>query len=244
MFGTNRVMKPRQAEGDLLVREIFPTIQGEGPYTGRPAVFVRLAGCNLRCRFCDTDFDLDKARSTEPWEVASLAKQKAEQTWGYGKPWILVVTGGEPLLQNVAPLVEAMDREVQFETAGTVPPPPDLLAAGNGVTFVVSPKTPALSPLFHEYGALMHFKYIIADDDPVDPDGIPTCQAIQPGKECMTVARPPARATVWLQPREDYHPDGTPDPEATARNERYAGAVAVAHGLRLSIQTHKHAGLS
>ena len=58
MFGANRILKPVKGTGDVLeVQEIFPTIQGEGPNTGVPAIFIRLGGCNLACKFCDTEFD-------------------------------------------------------------------------------------------------------------------------------------------------------------------------------------------
>jgi 7-carboxy-7-deazaguanine synthase len=58
VYGKNPVRKQELTEdGSLDVVDIFPTIQGEGPNAGRPAVFVRLWGCNLTCSFCDTDFE-------------------------------------------------------------------------------------------------------------------------------------------------------------------------------------------
>ena len=57
MFGKNPIRKPENHDGNFLkIQEIFYTIQGEGIYSGYPAVFVRLGGCNLACKFCDTDF--------------------------------------------------------------------------------------------------------------------------------------------------------------------------------------------
>jgi len=57
MFGKNVITKADYQPVDLQVEEIFYTLQGEGPFAGRPAVFVRLAGCPLRCQWCDTQFD-------------------------------------------------------------------------------------------------------------------------------------------------------------------------------------------
>ena len=58
MFGKNPIRKPENHDGNFLkIQEIFYTIQGEGIYSGYPAVFVRLGGCNLACKFCDTEFE-------------------------------------------------------------------------------------------------------------------------------------------------------------------------------------------
>ena len=123
------------------VKEIFYTLQGEGAQTGRPAVFCRFAGCNLWtgresdrasavCRFCDTDFvGLDGEGGGRFDSAAALADAVA-LTWagGGGRP-LVVCTGGEPLLQLDAPLVEALHErgfEIAVETNGTQDPPPDL----------------------------------------------------------------------------------------------------------------------
>lgn len=85
----------------LLVSAIFYTIQGEGPYGGMPAVFLRLAGCNLGakedCPFCDTRFDFDKGQA---WTVDGLAAKLEQEA--DDRTRLIVVTGGEPLLQQEA----------------------------------------------------------------------------------------------------------------------------------------------
>ena len=243
MFGNNVPMKPQQQVPNLLVREVFATIQGEGPFTGRPAVFVRLGGCNLRCKFCDTDFDVDKSVVQSPEATADWIAETAREQWGRCEHAIVVVTGGEPLLQNLGNLFEALDpyrfAAIQVETSGSVAPPPGY--QDWSVTTVVSPKTPKVD---RETAMLAGcYKYVIRDRDPVDEGGIPYYQAIQADAKPMDVARPPAWVTVWLQPVEAYHGDGTVDREATQSNERWATQVAIDFGHCLSLQVHKHAGL-
>ncbi len=126
------------------VKEVFRTLQGEGANAGRAAVFLRFAGCNLwsgraedRGRgpggcsaWCDTDFvGTDGAGGGRFASARALAEHVA-RTWGDGAAARFVVcTGGEPLLQLDAPLVEALHAEgfeVAVETNGTRPAPPGL----------------------------------------------------------------------------------------------------------------------
>ena len=113
----------------MRVNEIFYSLQGEGFYSGTPAVFVRFSGCNLKCPFCDTQHGgfMDMSEEEIMHEVAKYPARH------------IVVTGGEPALQLTASLVErlhAVGKYVQIETNGTVP-----LPAGCGVDWVTcSPK--------------------------------------------------------------------------------------------------------
>jgi 7-carboxy-7-deazaguanine synthase len=134
------------------VKEIFYTLQGEGMNAGRPAVFCRFAGCNLWsgreadradavCQFCDTDFvGTDGENGGKYRNAAELALQVAA-LWPAG--WahrFIVCTGGEPLLQLDAPLIDALhaqDFTIAIETNGTLPVPP-------GIDWIcVSPKADA-----------------------------------------------------------------------------------------------------
>lgn len=136
------------------VKEIFYTLQGEGAQAGRAAVFCRFAGCNLWsgreedraaavCRFCDTDFfDVDGEGGGRFESAAALAAAVAEK-WPTGSvagKRFVVCTGGEPLLQLDAGLIEALHGrgfEIAVETNGTI-------AAPVGIDWVcVSPKAGA-----------------------------------------------------------------------------------------------------
>jgi 7-carboxy-7-deazaguanine synthase len=101
----------------LRVSEIFASIQGETSFVGLPFSFVRLAGCNLRCRYCDTTYAYDDGEEFPLDEVVSRVT-----FFGIRR---VTVTGGEPLLQEEAPeLVTALldlDHTVLVETNGTVP---------------------------------------------------------------------------------------------------------------------------
>ena len=96
------------------INEIFHSIQGESTWAGRPCVFVRLTGCNLRCRWCDTEYAFYEGRHAEVGDVV-------ERVAGFGCP-LVEITGGEPLLQQgVYPLMDALLARgftVMIETSG------------------------------------------------------------------------------------------------------------------------------
>jgi 7-carboxy-7-deazaguanine synthase len=100
----------------LQLAEIFYSIQGEGTWTGTPAVFVRLAGCNLACDFCDTDY------STKFFATADDVVAKIREIGGNCP--MVILTGGEPLAQAETPaLIESLrkdGRRVHIESNGTI----------------------------------------------------------------------------------------------------------------------------
>jgi 7-carboxy-7-deazaguanine synthase (Cx14CxxC type) len=125
------------------VKEIFYTLQGEGANVGRPAVFCRFAGCNLWsgreedrgraiCAFCDTDFLGTDGPGGGRFETARDLARAVANFWPLGSPRthpFVVVTGGEPLLQLDAALVDALHDagfEIAIETNGTRPAPAGL----------------------------------------------------------------------------------------------------------------------
>lgn len=224
------VTKQDLTKHQLEVTEIFYTIQGEGPWQGYPAIFIRLAGCNLQCTWCDTEYDsrniMDEAQVVN--EVLSLMAHKRI------KCRRIVITGGEPFGQNITPLVDVLWEAgfmIQIETNGTLTIP--AFPFGK-VTVVCSPKAGRL----HQ-DILLHcknFKYVIGKDDLGSPNGLPM-NPTQPGGK-----RPPPQhpvykgdVTTWLMPRDDH--DGK-DTNAIA-----CAVIAMEHGHRLCLQQHKILGL-
>ena len=139
-------MGPPQASGEervggvpatnvvLSVNEIFYSIQGESTYAGKPCVFVRLAGCDLRCTWCDTAYAFNEGQKMSVDEVLQHVDR-------YGSP-LVEVTGGEPLLQeDVYPLMERLlqnGRTVLLETGGQI----DVSRVPGGVVKVLDVKCP------------------------------------------------------------------------------------------------------
>ena len=101
------------------VREIFLSIQGEGPYVGERQLFIRFCGCNLKCKYCDTDFDIEKSEQYSPEELINKINS-------FGNDMVLSLTGGEPLLsieflKDFLPLAKLNRHKIYLETNGTLP---------------------------------------------------------------------------------------------------------------------------
>lgn len=204
------------------VVHIWPTIQGEGPFAGTPAVFVRLAGCNLRCPACDTDYTSQRREMSVGEVVAAV--QAHRQTG------LVVITGGEPFRQNSLPVLsnslETAGFRVQIETNGLLFQP-----LGRQVAIICSPKTAKVHPLLAE--RIMAYKYVVQDGF-VDPeDGLPTSVL---GTVCR-VARPRSGAEVFVQPLDEG------DADRNHRNTQAAVRACMEHGYRLCLQLHKIVGL-
>ncbi|HYA48607.1 MAG TPA: 7-carboxy-7-deazaguanine synthase QueE [Burkholderiales bacterium] len=123
--------------------EVFASVQGEGLRMGEPAIFVRLAGCNLRCSYCDTKRAWGRGRARTVAEI--LAEVRALHR-DFPARWACL-TGGEPLRQTVAPLIRALRKDglaVQVETNGTFAPRP----AADWYTVSPTPPDYAAHPLF------------------------------------------------------------------------------------------------
>jgi 7-carboxy-7-deazaguanine synthase len=127
------------------IKEMFLTLQGEGLQAGRRAVFIRFAGCNLwsgreadrataDCTFCDTDFVGTNGDNGGRYGDAAAVAARAGELWAHGLEGgaargLVVLTGGEPLLQVDAPLIDALHEagfDIAIETNGTLPVPPGI----------------------------------------------------------------------------------------------------------------------
>ena len=207
------------------VKEIFYTLQGEGAQSGRAAVFLRFAGCNLWtgreqdraaavCRFCDTDFvgtnGPDGGKFADAEALAATVEEHWPEDAPAGRPYV-VCTGGEPLLQLDAPLIDALHArgfEIAIETNGTIEAPP-------GIDWIcVSPK--GRSTLVQRSGHELKFVYPQAD---ASPDGL----------EDLDFRH------FFIQPM---------DSPTLADNIKASVAYCLAHPRwRLSLQMHKLAGI-
>jgi len=121
---------------ELRVSEIFASLQGEGIHIGVPQIFIRLAGCNLRCSWCDTKYAWSVGRQMTLDTVVSRVKELTKET-GIKE---VCITGGEPLMQDITDLVYCLlpSYDISIETNGTIEPPASLLSAG--LFWTISPK--------------------------------------------------------------------------------------------------------
>lgn len=210
------------------VKESYVTLQGEGAQTGRAAVFLRFAGCNLWsglerdratavCNFCDTDFVGTDGENGGKFDGADALAKHVLQVWKSGAPDggtpYVICTGGEPLLQLDAAAITALKAvgfEIGVETNGTQ-------IAPQGLDWIcVSPK--ANAPLKQLQGN--ELKLVFPQDEP----------EAQPAEfESLQFEH------FFLQPKDD---------RAQAENIAAAAAYCMKHPKwRLSLQTHKLIGL-
>lgn len=247
MFGKNPIEKAELDQPGLMLRVvagaggIFYTIQGEGPFSGRPAVFLRLHGCPLRCFFCDTEFSgkadpiLSVGEIVDKICAASPAHLREEYFLG-DRPLrpLVVITGGEPTRQNLSPLIAALVNigfQVQVETAGIFW---QTCLRWQDVSVVVSPKTPHV----HEEIArtAVAYKYVIRAGDTGD-DGLPIASTQIEGEKAF-LARPPRGVPVYVSPMDEQ------DAQKNAANTAEVARVAMAHGYIAMLQVHKYLGLA
>lgn len=221
----------------LPVSEVFgPTLQGEGPSAGRLAAFLRLGGCNLTCRDCDTPYTWDGRRFDLRAELNPLT---AQQILGRLPPApLVVVTGGEPTLYRDRPALHAVldrltGRRVEVETNGTINPAP--LDRWPHVRFNVSPKL--AGPM---------------SDDPADRRLVPAALAryadlARAGRAVWKlVVDGPAAVDQAVTLADDYGvprrrlwlmPAGT-TPDGILDTARAVAAPAIAAGANLTLRQH------
>lgn len=239
MKGTNKVRGLEGTDGSVVqVHEIFFTVQGEGPFSGERAVFIRLTGCCLRCWWCDTEWDDEGDPRRPVLEIASAAVDAFEDVSRSGAPKLAVITGGEPTNWRLTPLCQALHdagfERVQVETAGVRW---DVAFELPFVNVVVSPKTPNIETRLLYRHDRVWFKYPLAAEDVSAEDGLPVTNTQQRDGRVRPLARPD-----WLNETPErvfVTPLEIGDPEADARNRCAVGAVAMAYGYTAQLQIHK-----
>jgi 7-carboxy-7-deazaguanine synthase len=276
MFGKNKIYVPKsykdEPAGTLKVTSRFgPTLQGEGPFSGRTAIFVRLMGCNIQCQFCDTFFDAGDTMTFD--EVFN----SAEKLWNdfyasvgtqtnVAKP-LMVITGGEPMNQpNLSEFLKhprAKDWDIQFESNGLIEreiQPENYL--------IISPKANEKTKQFIKLNSVMLdradcLKFVISKTEEGYQD-LP-----QFALDWRAKKRAEGKdARIYVSPMNMYNtqpikigPDGdiiarsetderisfwTPgllDLKANQENHEHAAFIAMKHQAYLSLQTHLYASL-
>jgi 7-carboxy-7-deazaguanine synthase len=298
VFGTNKIVGKAAFRGyahnTLKVTSVFVTLQGEGPLGGIPVVFVRFSHCNLSCSFCDTMFEQgdvldfnqldtkiyeavcsyfnDKGMSVPLWAMPSYrVMSEAQSRFGpYG--FALVITGGEPLLQNNLStfLSDRMHQfsQIQIESNGTV-----AQDIPKGVILVCSPKcievegkpVKYLKPTKTILERANCLKFVMSADQNSPYSQVPDW-ALTKAREGLPVYVSPmnvykqipakirvlrAKNTeVTMQERStvdetvSFWEDGLLDMKANQENHEYAAQYCLTHGLRMNLQMHLYCSLA
>ena len=195
----------------IKVSEIFTSFQGEGPYVGTPATFLRLYGCNLNCPWCDTDISTYEILSVD--DVAEILITQME----FNNIHTLIITGGEPTLQmeEIKRLIKELpeDIKIQLETNGSI------FEYLPEMEYVVSPKEDK-EKVFENYYKYenVFFKFVITSQEDID--------------EVISLKNKYGYdKTIWLQ--GEFSKD---DQMADLIRENFHRL----ENVKLSVQTHKY----
>lgn len=233
MYGKNPVRKQElDLDGKLWVQEIFSTLQGEGSKAGTPSIFIRLAGCNLTCEFCDTQFETAFDSQLNFMTVTQISKMVNRLSLDYPGCTNIVLTGGEPFRQNFVPLAShllSLGFTIEIETAGTL-----FIDSFHHIAkdchVTVSPKTPKINSSIETIASA--YKYIVGESN--CPRGNCLVPLSAKGKE---LPMPKFRQPIFIQPMD------CDDPVMKGRNIDAAVSLVKQTGWRLSVQTHKYIGV-
>ncbi len=233
MIPLNTQVREKRVNNPFLdVHSIFPTIQGEGPFVGHPATFLRLAGCNLDCPACDTDYT-SKRELFSPTALLSKIREHGRSSNDRNTDRrLIVITGGEPFRQSCGEFVRVALSDgyrIQFETNGTLYDP-SMEPYFMSVTMVCSPKSTGIAYEMEE--RLQNYKYVVKAGE-IDPsDGLPT-SSLMAGVRPYRPRRPDLRPAIYVQPCDEQ------DALANKANTEAAVKSCMDFGYRLCLQTHK-----
>jgi organic radical activating enzyme len=196
----------------MRVCEIFKSIQGEGPYQGRPTIFIRLSGCTRQCEWCDTKYHTDYVEMDEHAIMQKIEGLDCDS---------ITFTGGEPLIQyhEIAALIHKhlWDYHIALETNG------DMLNACSPYIFdtvVVSPKKP-----YHNYplNETFYWKFVVG--------------SVKEAEDVLAYFDWPLQEMIWLQPLTTTIPIDTPQHKQL---EQDIWNFCVEHNLNYSPRLHTH----
>lgn len=236
--------------GDLEMASVFETIQGEGPFMGMPALFIRLSGCTLQCRWCDTDYR----------HLSTMTVDECFQQVRVSNKSLVVVTGGEPYRQAqvlllIHKILAETDKTVQVETSGSAWPfftrdaekievLNQFMSSGNWGALldelhkrwinVCSPKT---SQIRMPRDLVTYWKYVL-EAGGVGEDGLPVRSPLN--GRILTLAQPPSHlkhSAIYISPcwNDDVR-EYQDNVDATLKS-------VMQHGFRLNVQVHKWVGI-
>lgn len=230
----------------LDIQSIFRTVQGEGPFSGQPAIFIRLAGCNLQCPACDTDYTSQRVLMT----IHNIVDCVDNLITGHTIK-LIVITGGEPLRQDISQLCSMLyqaNYTVQIETNGTFGLPKDLQILLNNTlnnifiketivnkapwfNIVCSPKTGKTHPSLNPY--IVAWKYVLSANS-VAADGLPIFTLGHSANPHVARPNQDHQAPIYLQPCDDKN---------DADNQLNQAACiesCLKYGYTLQLQIHKY----
>ena len=224
MLGDNPIRSPEKGDGmHLMVKQIFKTLQGEGPHVGIPSIFVRLGGCNLACDFCDTEFEDFKKLATK--SIIDTVKNLSLNNKSIRSVGLVVITGGEPFRQPIRILCEKLIEEnfsIQIETNGTIyrdiPEEVDIICSPK----VVNGKYSKIRPDLLE--RITAFKFLISSQK-LEYSSVPNLEQAA------------YNIPVFVQAMDELNHD------INIANKKLAVEIAINSGYRLSYQIHKDLGI-
>lgn len=234
----------------LDIQNIFRTVQGEGPFSGQPAIFIRLAGCNLQCPACDTDYTSQRVLMT----IQNIVDCVNDLITGHAIK-LIVITGGEPLRQDISQLCSMLyqaNYTVQIETNGTFGLPKNLQILLNNTlnntlnnmlnkekiinkvpwfNIVCSPKTGKTHPSLNPY--IVAWKYVLSANS-IATDGLPILTLGHSASPQIARPNQGHQAPIYLQACDDKN---------DADNQLNQAACiesCLKYGYTLQLQIHKY----
>lgn len=224
MLGDNPKRPPTIGDGSsLLVKNIFKTLQGEGPHAGMPAIFIRLGGCNLACSFCDTEFE--NYQKHYLFEILKTIEKLSLNSQSIRSVNLVVITGGEPFRQPINALCEkllSLGFAIQIETNGTL-----YREIPKEVDIICSPKVSNnkyLSVREDLLPKIMAFKFLISSN-------------IEFYESVPELGQSKYNIPVFVQAMDEYNV------KINKKNQQMAVELAINNGYRLSYQIHKNLGI-